>query len=50
MDTITLKGEPRETGTRKARATAEKATVPCVLYGQHDEPVAFKVPNLNCIR
>jgi large subunit ribosomal protein L25 len=46
MDTITLKGEPRETGTRKARAVRREGNVPCVLYGQHDEPVAFQVHEL----
>jgi large subunit ribosomal protein L25 len=46
MDNITLKGEPRETGTSRARATRREGMVPCVLYGQHDEPVAFKVHEL----
>lgn len=46
MDTITLKGEPRATGTRKSRAVRREGNVPCVLYGQHDEPVAFQVHEL----
>lgn len=47
MDKITLQGEARETGTSKARAVRREGMVPCVLYGQHDEPVSFKVHELD---
>jgi large subunit ribosomal protein L25 len=46
MDTMTLQGEARETGTRSARAVRREGNVPCILYGHHDEPIAFKVPEL----
>jgi large subunit ribosomal protein L25 len=47
MDTITLQGEPRATGTSHARATRREGMVPCVLYGHHDDPIAFKVAELS---
>lgn len=43
MEGITLKGQPRQTGSRAARADRREGMVPCTLYGQRDEPVSFKV-------
>jgi len=46
MDVITLEAQPRETGTKAARAVRREGNVPCVLYGHHVEPVAFQEPEL----
>ena len=46
MEGITLKGQPRQTGSRAARAVRREGMVPCTLYGQDDAPVSFKVHEL----
>lgn len=46
MDAIKIEGQPRETGTRAARAIRREGMVPCVLYGHRAEPISFKVPEL----
>ncbi len=43
MDAITLDAQPRETGKRAAKAIRRAEEVPCVLYGQHTDPVHFRV-------
>lgn len=47
MDAITLEVKPRETGKRAAKEIRRAEEVPCVLYGQHTEPVHFRVPVLD---
>ncbi len=46
MEGIKLQGKPRATGTRASRAIRREGMVPCVLYGQRDEPVSFQVHEL----
>lgn len=46
MDAITLEVKPRETGKRAAKEIRRAEEVPCVLYGQHTDPVHFRVPVL----
>lgn len=46
MDAITLDVTPRETGKRAAKEARRAGEVPCVLYGQHTDPVHFRVPVL----
>ncbi len=43
MDVITLEAQPREAGRKTARATRRAGNVPCILYGNRVEPVAFEV-------
>lgn len=47
MDAIKLEVKPRETGKRAAKETRRAEEVPCVLYGQHTDPVHFRVPVLD---
>lgn len=47
MDVITLNAESRGTGTKAARAVRREGKVPCVLYGHHNDPVAFSVGELD---
>ena len=47
MDAITLEVKARETGKRAAKAVRRAEEVPCVLYGQHTDPVHFSVPVLD---
>ena len=47
MDAITLEAQPRETGKRAAKDVRRADEVPCVLYGQHTDPVHFRVPVLD---
>ena len=46
MDTLTLPAQPRETGTKAAKATRRAGLVPAVLYGHSTEPVHFAVEAL----
>ncbi|MEM1041191.1 MAG: 50S ribosomal protein L25 [Bacteroidota bacterium] len=46
MDAITLDAQPRDTGKRATKAIRRAEEVPCVLYGQHTDPVHFRVPIL----
>ncbi len=43
MDAITLDAQPRDTGKRAVKAIRRAEEVPCVLYGQHTDPVHFRV-------
>lgn len=43
MDVITLDAQPREPGRAAARRARRAGEVPCILYGPHQEPVAFRV-------
>ena len=47
MDVITLEASPRGTGKQAAKAVRREGNVPCVLYGSHQEPVTFQVPELS---
>jgi len=47
MDGITLDAQPRDTGKRATKAIRRAEEVPCVLYGQHTDPVHFRVPILD---
>ncbi len=47
MDAITLDAQPRDTGKRATKAIRRAEEVPCVLYGQHTDPVHFRVPILD---
>lgn len=46
MDAITIDAKPRETGKKAAKAVRNAGMVPCILYGRHQEPVTFQVPQL----
>jgi large subunit ribosomal protein L25 len=46
MEVITLEAKAREAGKSQARAARRAEEVPCVLYGNGDEPRAFQVPEL----
>ena len=39
-----IEAEPRETGTKAARAIRKDDHVPCILYGKNTDPVPFQVP------
>jgi large subunit ribosomal protein L25 len=43
MDAIKLEVKPRETGKRASKEIRRAEEVPCVLYGQHTDPVHFRV-------
>ena len=47
MDFRTLEAKSRETGKRSSRVIRREGQVPCVLYGQHTDPVHFRVPVLD---
>ena len=47
MEVITLEAQPRSSGKSAARAARREGNVPCVLYGSHVEPVAFKVEEMS---
>ncbi len=47
MDAITIDAQPRDTGKRATKAIRRAEEVPCVLYGQHTDPVHFRVPILD---
>jgi large subunit ribosomal protein L25 len=50
MDVITLEVQPRQTGSKHARASRKSNEVPAVLYGRHLEPVHFTVQELTLQR
>lgn len=43
MDTLTFDVQKRAVGKSAARAIRRAGNVPCVLYGQHIEPVSFQL-------
>ncbi len=43
MDALTFDVEPRAVGKSAARAVRRAGNVPCVLYGQHIDPVVFQL-------
>lgn len=43
MSKIALKAEKRETGKTAAKAVRNKGMVPCVFYGDGNEPIPFAV-------
>ncbi|MEM9998451.1 MAG: 50S ribosomal protein L25 [Bacteroidota bacterium] len=46
MDVIKLDAQARDLGKSATKAVRRDGEVPCVLYGPHQEPVHFRVPQL----
>lgn len=47
MQTLNLNIHSRETGKKATKAVRNAGLVPCVLYGQHTDPVHFAVESLD---